>query len=134
MEVHIVGGGACYHEDYEVLAVFLDKSKAEKYLEKYAHDNGLEISSNIDDYYVKGFAYACIGTHKVMDADDVDTEIHELRLALMREWCLNHAECCTNMVPPWPHEGHCYYPLPDIIAALPQDVVAALLGELFARR
>ncbi len=31
---------------------------------------------------------------------------------LWHQWYLNHDERCSNE---WPHDGHCYYPLPPVL-------------------
>ena len=41
------------------------------------------------------------------------TENAELRAELQRQWEYNHAEHCGK---PWPHQGDCYWPLPDSLA------------------
>ena len=62
----------------------------------------------------------------------------ELRREVMRQWFTNHAEHCGVVVPPWPHDGDCQWPIPPVIlATLPSEVYLLLLevsGESFGLR
>jgi hypothetical protein len=70
MDVYIVGGGLCYHEDYEIEAIFLNISHARAFLRKCASERRLKKDPERDDYYSKGFEYVILSSHAVMDADN----------------------------------------------------------------
>lgn len=72
-EVFIVGGGDCYHENYEILAVFLDPQRGAAWLHAYAQKHGLEPQPNRQDYYLNGLAYACLMSYEVEDGVAGDT-------------------------------------------------------------
>ena len=38
-----------------------------------------------------------------------------LRLELWKQWECNHSEHCGKVIPPWPHQGECYWPIPAVL-------------------
>ena len=50
-----------------------------------------------------------------------------LRIALIQEWLDNHSEHCGHIVPPWPHEGKCKWPMPLALAGESATEVYSLL-------
>lgn len=44
--------------------------------------------------------------------------LKEASEALMDQWLSNHAEHCGVRGPPWPHEGMCHWPMPEILTRL----------------
>ena len=42
----------------------------------------------------------------------LETENAALRQLLFEQWEFNHAEHCGK---PWPHDGECYWPLPELL-------------------
>lgn len=65
----------------------------------------------------------------------MDIEKLELRREVMRQWLTNHFENCGAIVPPWPHEGDCQWPIPSVVP--PNEVLQLLrevLGESFPPR
>jgi hypothetical protein len=47
----------------------------------------------------------------------VQSEMRALKIDLIRQWFSNHAEHCGALIPPWPHNGLCKWPLPPTLMA-----------------
>jgi hypothetical protein len=58
--------------------------------------------------------------------------LEEASEALMDQWLSNHAEHCGKRGPPWPHNGMCHWPMPEILIRLralkeqPYDIKKAI--------
>ena len=58
-----------------------------------------------------------------------NSEVVELRKEVLRQWLVNHGDNCGAFIPPWPHEGDCQWPMPEVLAALsPNEVLRLLLA------
>jgi hypothetical protein len=53
-----------------------------------------------------------------------------LRVELVRQWLINHPEHCGAPVPPWPHDGICPWPMPQVLL----DALTAITLPLGVRR
>ena len=59
-------------------------------------------------------------------------ELLELRREVMRQWMVNHAEHCgKDITQPFPHEGHCQWPIPPVILSLHPGEVHLLISGAF---
>ncbi len=59
--------------------------------------------------------------------EPITATVDALRIELMRQWLMNHAEQCGHE-PPWPHAQRCTWPMPTVLMDAGADDVRHLMG------
>lgn len=80
--------------------------------------------------WLLGNAIAVIMVGVMIPRNSIELENQTLRRELVDQWFTNHAEHCGALIPPWPHRGHCKWPMPEVLAMLPLAEIHAMLLEV----